>query len=550
MSGDRRDQRIRRLGYAAALVQGLNYIYFTCFAVLLFAVAAIIAATRRRRPGRLRAAFVALGILIFAAGANLAPSVYSWWRDGRPPDMDYKSLAEAEVYGLTITQMLAPHRDDPLSTIGAWRRLDSAGFPIETAAARLGPFAALGLIFMLAAAVGLVRCRDRERAATLHAAATLGLVAVLIGTAGGFGLLVNVLTTVPDIRAYNRLSVFIAFFAIASLAVWLTAVLDTPLAPRYRRGLAIATLSLAGVSLFDQLLDAAALARRQPANLTAAAYDEMLVRRLERELPEDAAVFQMPITGFPVDPGMKQMGPYDHARPGLWSHRLRWSWPSFSQRDRAWLDQIQAKSGAELLRALVVSGFSAVWIDRFGFDDGGDPLVDDLRRAGAPLLLEDEQHRYAILDLRPLRRSLETTLGPDALGAERQRMFEFPGIAWGRGFSYREENWGGRPFRWSAAHSELDLRNYSDRQRQIRFSFSLHAPQPGTIAVRVGNEHHVLPAGPAAIAASLETILAPRESQRVEFAASAPPPPAPSNSRELSFAMIDPRLAAEDPDDN
>jgi phosphoglycerol transferase len=304
------------------------------------------------------------------------------------------------------------------------------------------------------------------------------------------------------------------------------------------------------MSLFDQLLNATEIERAQPKNLRAAAYDEMFVLRLERELPEGAAVFQLPITGFPADPGMKQMGSYDHARPALWSDRLRWSWPSFSQRHRAWLDQIQDKSGQELLRALVVSGFSAVWIDRFGFDDRGAAMVDALRASGAPLLLEDEQQRYAILDLRPLRRSLEATLGPDALSAERQGMLDSPGIAWGRGFSYREENWGGRPFRWSAAHSELALRNYSDRPQHIRFSFSLHTQQPGTIAVRLGDQQQRLPAGPAAIPATLETTVAPGGSRRIEFVSSAPPLAASAGARELSFALIDPRLSIVDTESN
>jgi hypothetical protein len=130
----RRDRRIRRIGYAAAVVQGLNYIYFTFFAVLLLAVAALIAELRGHRPGGWRVPLVASAILIFTAGANLAPSFHSWWRDGRPPDLDYKSPAEADVYGLTIRQMLAPQRDDPLSSIGAWRHVNSgAGFPAEKA---------------------------------------------------------------------------------------------------------------------------------------------------------------------------------------------------------------------------------------------------------------------------------------------------------------------------------------------------------------------------------------------------------------------------------
>jgi phosphoglycerol transferase len=547
---DRSDRRIRRVGYAAAVVQGLNYVYFTFFGLLLLAVAALIGAVRGRRTGGWRVALVASAILTVAAGANLAPSLRSWWRDGRPPGLDYKTLAEADAYALTIRQMLAPQRDDPLSAIGAWRRVGSgAGFPAEreTVAARLGPFAAVGLIFMLAAAVGLLTSRDRERADTLHAAATLGLTAVLIATVGGFGSVVNVLT-IPDIRAYNRMSVFIAFFAIASLSVWLTALLDSPLAGWRRRGLAIATCGLIGVSLFDQLLDAAALAHRQPDNLAAAARDEMIVNRLEQDLPEGAAVFQLPITEFPADPGLTQMRPYDHARPALWSHGLRWSWPSFSQRHHAWLDHIQALQGAELLRALVVSDFSAIWIDRFGFADRGRAIVDDLHRAGAPLLLEDEQERYAVLDLRPFRRSLEATLGPDDMRAERRRILEFPGIVWGQGFSVRQDGWGGRPFRWSAAHSELAVSNYSSRQQQIRFSFELYAAQPGNVAVRVDDGQQQLSASRTPIPATLEVVVAAGGSRRIEFVAATQPTVFPGDERELFFAMIDPRLSTVDAD--
>ena len=135
--GDSRDGPIRKLGYLAAFVQGLNYIYFSFFGVLLFGMAAFVAATRKRHPGTLRAAVVASCILMFVTGANLAPSLYSWSREGKPPDMDYKSVADAEHYGLTIRTMVSPHHDNPLSAFGAWRQLDTGvGFPTETAKAR------------------------------------------------------------------------------------------------------------------------------------------------------------------------------------------------------------------------------------------------------------------------------------------------------------------------------------------------------------------------------------------------------------------------------
>src|SRR5262249_15177898 len=98
--GDWCDRRIRRVGYAAAVVQGLNTTSFPFSAVLLLAVAALIAALRGHGPRGWRVPLVASAILVFTAGANLAPSFHSWWRDGRPPDLEYKSPTEADVYGL------------------------------------------------------------------------------------------------------------------------------------------------------------------------------------------------------------------------------------------------------------------------------------------------------------------------------------------------------------------------------------------------------------------------------------------------------------------
>jgi phosphoglycerol transferase len=429
--GDRRDRPIRILGYVAVLVQGLNYVYFSLFAALLFGVAGLVAALRERRPGALRPALLACGILLLVTAANLAPSLGSWLRDGKPPNMDYKYAGEAEVYGLTIRRLVSPHRENPVASIGAWRELDSGiGFPAdnENVAARLGLLASLGLIVMLGAATALVRSGGPEVSRTLHAIGALGLATLLLATTGGFGSVINVLT-IPDIRAYNRLSVFLAFFAIASLLLWLSALWHAPRSAGRRRALVVVTAGVAALSLYDQLLDAVTLARRQPANLAEARRDERLVRALERQLAPGAAIFQWPITPFPADGGLGRMLAYDHARPTVWSSRLRWSWPSFSQRHHAWLAGVENRSGRDLLERLTLSGFDALWIDRFGLPDGGEAMVDQLRAAGAPLLERDGEVRYAILDLRPVGQELRASLGADGFAAESRRILDPSGKA-------------------------------------------------------------------------------------------------------------------------
>ena len=55
---------------------------------------------------------------------------------------------------------------------------------------------------------------------TIRTIAALNLIVLTVTTVGGFGAIINTLT-VPDIRAYNRFSVFLAFFSISGLSLWL-----------------------------------------------------------------------------------------------------------------------------------------------------------------------------------------------------------------------------------------------------------------------------------------------------------------------------------------
>jgi phosphoglycerol transferase len=304
------------------------------------------------------------------------------------------------------------------------------GFPSdnENAAARLGLLATLGLLVMLGAATALVRTGEPEIDAALHATGVLGLATLLIATIGGVGSVINVLT-IPDVRAYNRLSVFLAFFALASLSLWLSALWQAARSAGRRRVLAGAVIGIAALSLYDQLLDAVMLARRQAANVVEAHRDERLVRTMERQLGPGAAIFQWPITRFPPDGGRERMLAYDHARPTLWSSTLRWSWPSFSQRHHAWLLEVEDRSGRDLLETLALSGFDAIWIDRFGLPDGGTAMIGELRAAGAQVLVQDRRVRYTILDVRPVGRELMARLGGDGFAGQARRMLDPPGDA-------------------------------------------------------------------------------------------------------------------------
>ena len=371
------------VGYSAALAQGFDYIYFSFFAVLLFAFAGWLGFIQKRSWKPVKGAAIAVAIIIVAASLNLMPSFLSWYTHGKPSDMSYKFPAEAEIYGLKLRKMLAPHEANSVPIFSQWGKRDrSIPFPNENEniTARLGPMAAAGLVFLLMASIGLVRHQRAHELDVIKPIASLSLFSLLFTTVGGFGAIVNQIS--PDVRAYNRFSVFIAFFALAGVGLWWQMRVQTAATQRIRIFLVGAFIVFTAFSLYDQLLDAGHLNNRRAADEMMAIHERAVVRQIEAKVPLGALIYQLPVTGFPPDPGKGRMLPYDHARPYLWSSRLHWSWPSFSKQHRFWLDQLDGKEGSVLAEALVLSKFRLIWIDRLGYPDNGDRMISSLIRWG------------------------------------------------------------------------------------------------------------------------------------------------------------------------
>jgi phosphoglycerol transferase len=415
------------LGYGAAVAQGFDYVYFSFFAVLLFVFAGCLGFVQKRSWKPVKRAALACGIVIFAASLNLTPSFLSWYTYGKPPCMAYKSPRQGEAYGLKIRKMLAPQADNALPGLRQWGRNDIAvGFndENENVMARLGPMAALGLLLSLMVSTRLIRHRDAPESEMIESTASLTLWCLLLATVGGFGAIICQFFT--DIRCYNRLSVFIAFLALAAIGLWWQMRLRTAATQRTKILLAAAFVVLTAFSLYDQSLDARFLIKRRPADEAAAKLERSFVKQIEAKVPAGSSVFQLPITGFPPDGGIDRMLTFDHARPYLASSHLHWSWPSFSQQHRRWLTKVEGLKGKDLAEALILSNFRLIWIDRFGYTDDGRSTIASLTAVGAKELLPGAHPRYVALDLADVAARLQRRLDADEFARRQAALIESP----------------------------------------------------------------------------------------------------------------------------
>jgi phosphoglycerol transferase len=535
----------------ACVAQGFNYIYYSFFAVILFAFAGAYGGLRYHSSAPLKLAALAIALIIAATAANLAPSFEVWQHDGQPPEMDFKYPAEAEVYGLKLRRLLAPHPDNPIPFMADWGKADiTARFPNENEnlMVRLGPFAAVGLMILLLVVLGLFRTQtfSKNHAQLLEALAALTLLSLLLTSVGGFGALFNLLIA-SDIRAYNRFSVFIAFFSLAGIALILQGALAATRTGPQRNVLLLLFLVAAGYSLYDQLLDRQAVVAGQRQSQTEYAADKAFMQRFAEAYPKGAMTLQLPLTEFPPLSIHSQMESYEHIRPFLFATApMRWSWPSLSQQHRSWQDRIAGLSGRDFVAGAVYSGFGTIWINRSAYPDGGQAVAASLQQARAEPVLKND--RYLVLDLERASQEMRDTQTDEAFARNVREWLDPVALRmhWSSGFYAEERTSEGEHFRWSQRNSRLVITNPAAFQQVAVLSFELASQATGRVTARAGDQQWLLSSSPRPTSHEITFGIPAGSSREVVFETTLAPVYAPNDPRELYFHLKRPRMEARE----
>ena len=206
----------------------------------------------------------------------------------------------------------------------------------------------------------------------LQGASRLTLAALLLGTVGGFGVVFNLVVS-SDIRAYNRISVFITFFSLLAVVIAID---------RLFKSMRARTAALAAVLLVG-LVDQGQAARRineRHAGIAAEVADlRSLVGALEGALPSGAMVFQLPVRAYMSESDFGRMKQYDQFKPYLVSKALRFSYPAFSNEQIRWQQALTRLDMPTLALRLSEQRFAAVLVDRYGYEDQGAAVIAGLR---------------------------------------------------------------------------------------------------------------------------------------------------------------------------
>jgi hypothetical protein len=477
---------------AACLAQGLAYVYYAFFSCALLVVAAALGWWRSRRKDLLGLAASGLLLLVIGTAIPLVPSVAYWARYGRNPALAYKQLAHADVYALKIRHLLTPIPDHPIAAFRAVAaRVAQGGFPNENenTTAKLGLVGSIGFLALLAtalgAAVGAHHLDDR-----FGPPAALTLAALLVGQVGGFGSIFNLFVT-ADIRGYNRIFVFIAFFSLYAAACLLARTRVLLAARRGGRWAGAALLLAVGVfGVLDQV-PVRSLAAIRALGAAQFAEDEAFVKVVESRLPAGAMVFELPHGSIPLD--LTAAPPrflYDGARPYVSSASLRWSWGSINGRTGEWQLSVSKLPVAVMVRRLALAGFEGIWIDRWGYPARSRLPAADLEQAlveaAGSDLLKSSQGRYSFVLLADARRRLQAALGPEQYRAAVDEALGRALLPRWRDGCEDERVDGPEPSRWCGPRAWAILKNESPQEQRFLLSGRLRAARQGEVTVAAG----------------------------------------------------------------
>ncbi|CAN5501398.1 hypothetical protein BH10PLA2_BH10PLA2_02800 [soil metagenome] len=370
----------RALVWAALVIGSLaggGGVYYAFFCCLLAMVAGASASLSLRRWTPLVNAGLLSAVTTVSLAACVSPSVLYWREHGRNKAVVDRSPAMAEILGLKVTQLVMPVPMHRIAKLRDWteRFLGAAPLSNENSCSAMGFLASAGFVLLLGRL--LIRGRYAVRTEPVEGLTVLNGAAVLLGTVGGFGALLS-WYGVTWIRGYNRISIIIAFFALALLALTFDRLTAHLTSRRARLGVGALALLLLLVGVFDQAgLSAQPAYERVTSEYLA---DQAYIQEFENSVAAGTMVFQLPYQRFVEHTPAPGLNCYDLMRPYLHSKQLRWSYGSIDGRpNHSWHRDVAMLPTHDLVAQVKAAGFGAIYIDRQGFSDRAAKLEAELK---------------------------------------------------------------------------------------------------------------------------------------------------------------------------
>ncbi|MDQ2921683.1 MAG: hypothetical protein M3R52_08775 [Acidobacteriota bacterium] len=451
------------------------YAFFGCFFLL---VAGVAAALYWKSVRHLTVSLILVAVVFSGFVINLVPNMIYIRRQGESRTVE-RNTGEAEAYGLKITQLLLPIDGHRIPALARLKEKYNSAAPMvnENRTSTLGVVGSIGFLTLLGwllfrkPVAGQMGEGD-ETSALLSQLSILNIGGVLLATIGGFGSMFALLIS-PQLRSYNRVSPYLAFFSLFAVVLLLERVYRRRANTGQARTIFQASLGLILLlGILDQTGKGISFVPQYAAFGAENASDADFVRRIEAAVPHAAMIFQLPYVPFPENPPVNLMQDYEHFRPYLHSKHLRWSYGAIKDRDIArWQMSTANLPTDQLLETISIAGFSGIYLDRKGYADNGAELEAKLRSLLGIDPLVSPNNQMSFFNLGGYNSKLAEKYNGE-LGSKRQMVLHPLTPEWSGGFSDLESS-GELNWRWCSSAGELVISNSLNEDRKLKLEMAL-----------------------------------------------------------------------------
>lgn len=351
-------------------------VYYALFGVILICIAGFCGSVRNKTIYNAAIAGVIVSIIIFCVFINITPNIIYKYKFGINPGAVVRSPVGGEIYGFKMAQLLLPRTDHRISTLANLANIYNSHFPLvnENITSTLGVIGSIGLSILFMAFVLSFNGVDID--IRLKYISIVVFILFMFGTIGGLGAIFSLIIS-PSIRAWNRISIFIAFGTVLASFISLQLLIGHFNTSEKSMYLALSSCFILFIALYDQTAPADISYNEQ--TKSAFLMDRSFISQIENSVAPNSAVFQMPYMQFPEVPPVNNLQDYDMCIGFIHSKHLRWSYAGMKGRDADLL--YRRLSQEPLLRQIDVIrklGFSGIYVDKRGFEDNASDLISKL----------------------------------------------------------------------------------------------------------------------------------------------------------------------------
>ena len=334
------------------------YAFFTC---LFLAIVMVSKTIKARKVSAMIKPIILIGLICIFTAVNAIPSYIYNKNNGANEIAVTRSTADAELYGLKITQLLLPVNGHGIPFLEDSINTYNTKMPLvnENKTSYLG---VLGIVGFLSLLLFLFRKRknnvESENISKLEILSEMNVFAVLFAVVGGFSSIFSMMVS-EMIRGHNRISIFIAYICIIAVMIFL----EEFTRKFNKKIIYVIVIAFCLFGIWEQ----------RPPGITgdhatiSVEYksDANFVQNIESQLPDRAMIYQMPYHKTPEAGPVNAMQDYQLYMGYIHSETLRWSYGATKGRDGdKWFEAVSNYPLEKRIETISLAGYSGIYIDR------------------------------------------------------------------------------------------------------------------------------------------------------------------------------------------